>query len=184
MDLSLFLFSIWDSSGWGSIKNVRTSQEVFCGYLMLDAWISNQDRHYENWGYIITRDGTVHLAPTFDHASSLGRNEQDSVMKERLTTNDSNRSVESYVRKAKSQIYYPNSVKLLTTIDAFHAWAVTCPKAAISWLQQLEMLDDEEIKSLVHRIPPSFISNVAVDFALEILKQNKKRLIDLKKELK
>ncbi len=53
-----------------------TAGEVFVGYLLLDAWIGNGDRHHENWGFIRTAStlgSTLHLAPTYDHASCLGR---------------------------------------------------------------------------------------------------------------
>lgn len=56
--------------------NLQSAGDVFVGYLMLDALISNTDRHHENWGLIIT-GSQLSLAPTFDHASSLGRNESD-----------------------------------------------------------------------------------------------------------
>ncbi|MBA2662854.1 MAG: HipA domain-containing protein [Bradymonadaceae bacterium] len=45
----------------------------FTGYLVFDALIGNVDRHHQNWGAIRTRDGTLHLAPTFDHGASLSR---------------------------------------------------------------------------------------------------------------
>jgi hypothetical protein len=39
------------------------------------------DRHHENWGVVVMTDEygetSFSLAPTFDHASSLGRNESD-----------------------------------------------------------------------------------------------------------
>jgi hypothetical protein len=45
---------------------------------MLDAWIGNGDRHHLNWGLVRNKltpniIETIHLAPTYDHASSLGR---------------------------------------------------------------------------------------------------------------
>lgn len=40
--------------GWKSFADVTSSLDVFIGYLMLDAWIANQDRHHENWGLILT----------------------------------------------------------------------------------------------------------------------------------
>jgi len=53
-----------------------SAAEVFCGYLVLDAWIGNTDRHHENWA-VIARGQERILAPTYDHASSLGRNESE-----------------------------------------------------------------------------------------------------------
>lgn len=50
-----------------------TAGQVFAGYLVLDAWIANTDRHEENWAVIDPLDGTSpYLAPTFDHGSALG----------------------------------------------------------------------------------------------------------------
>ncbi|WAH97520.1 HipA domain-containing protein [Arthrobacter sp. MMS18-M83] len=44
----------------------------FAGYLIFDALIGNTDRHSENWAIEITPKGTMHLAPSYDHATSLG----------------------------------------------------------------------------------------------------------------
>lgn len=81
------------------VPGVETAVDVFVGYLMLDAWIANQDRHHENWAVIVTPERNVHLAPTYDHASSLGRNETDQSRKDRLTTRDRGRSMERYVER-------------------------------------------------------------------------------------
>ncbi len=57
--------------------HIQTCVDVFVGYLMLDALIGNTDRHHSNWGVLVRRepDGTrfEELTPSFDHASSLGR---------------------------------------------------------------------------------------------------------------
>ena len=45
----------------------------FVGYVLLDAWIANQDRHHENWGALRHGD-ELRLAPTFDHGASLVNN--------------------------------------------------------------------------------------------------------------
>lgn len=44
----------------------------FAGYLLFDALIGNTDRHSENWAIEITPKGMMHLAPSYDHATSLG----------------------------------------------------------------------------------------------------------------
>jgi hypothetical protein len=79
--------------GWTESTGVSSALDVFVGYLMLDAWIANQDRHHENWGFIVSSEQTIHLAPTFDHASSLGWNESDETRMQRLTTKDRRRSI-------------------------------------------------------------------------------------------
>jgi hypothetical protein len=51
-------------------------------------------RHHQNWGLILSPDKKTYLAPTFDHASSLGRNETDENREDRLATKDLGRSME------------------------------------------------------------------------------------------
>ena len=59
---------------------------LIADYMVLDALIGNTDRHHENWGILRTRvDGQWEdkVAPSFDHASLLGRELQD-VRREKL----------------------------------------------------------------------------------------------------
>ncbi len=54
---------------------IKDGSDLFVGYLLFDAWISNTDRHHENWGVVGFREGgelCIYLTPSFDHASSLG----------------------------------------------------------------------------------------------------------------
>jgi hypothetical protein len=105
---------------------VSTALEVFVGYLLLDAWIANQDRHHENWG-AVGQEGRLYLAPTFDHGASMARNLTDQERHERLATRDANRQIPAFVRKARSAFYgQPTDAKALPTFDAWQAchWAL------------------------------------------------------------
>lgn len=67
---------------WIPPPDIQTAVDVFVGYLLLDAWIGNGDRHHENWGIVRIKtdsnpEETEYLAPTYDHASSLGRELSD-----------------------------------------------------------------------------------------------------------
>jgi hypothetical protein len=74
---------------WTPPAGIENAPQVFAGYLLFDAWIGNTDRHHENWAVLLNRsDATVHLAPTFDHAASLGSHEADEARDRRLTTRD------------------------------------------------------------------------------------------------
>ena len=58
----------------------ENAEAQFAEYLILDAVIGNTDRHHENWGLLrewTGDDWQIRLAPTFDHASSLGRELSD-----------------------------------------------------------------------------------------------------------
>ncbi len=100
-------------------KAIQTAFDVFIGYLLLDTWIANQDRHHENWG-LITYQKRTHLSPTFDHAVSLGYNLQDCEREDRLTSRDKRRRMGHYVTRARSAIYESRKDKKpLHTLNAF-----------------------------------------------------------------
>ena len=72
--------------------------EVFVGYLVLDALIGNTDRHEENWAVIVSESGR-YLAPTFDHASSLGFLLSDPQRLERMSSKDRNYPPEAFAER-------------------------------------------------------------------------------------
>ena len=37
---------------WTPIPSITSAVDTFVGYLLLDAWIGNGDRHHENWGFV------------------------------------------------------------------------------------------------------------------------------------
>jgi len=168
---------IWMS---GVPSEVKSAVDVFVGYIMLDAWVANQDRHHENWGAI--RDiNTIRLAPTFDHGAALARNLLDAEREERLSTNDGNRTVVAFVRKGRSAFYgsadHARSLELTT---AFLAFAERVPAAAIAWLDRLRHVDSESVREIVGRVPKSRMSDICKQFTMELLRTNQKRLLELK----
>jgi hypothetical protein len=82
-------------------------------YIVLDALICNTDRHHENWGFLTTYQtsdaGEVsmlfRMAPSFDHASSLGRELLDERAVEILAAN----GVPAYARRGHGGIYWEQS---------------------------------------------------------------------------
>ena len=166
--------------GFSGSAVLKNGLDVFSGYLMLDAWIANQDRHHENWGVIVSDRMQIHLAPSFDHASSLGRNETNESRKDRLTTNDSRRSMQQYVQKARSAIYKnisdDNSLK---TIDAFIEISKYCQQASNYWIGKLGSLDNNQVIDIFNRVPKCYISDIESQFALKMLELNRERIIVL-----
>ena len=167
--------------GWSSLDGIITAVDVFIGYLMLDTWIANQDRHHENWGLVIVPENrTVHLAPTFDHASSLGRNENDGSREERLNTRDIGRSMDRYVQRARSAFYRTASdTKPMSTLEAFREAAMRRRDAARFWLSKLEEISLSDTKSIIDRVPREEMSDIAKEFTQEIIELNKKRLLKI-----
>jgi hypothetical protein len=82
-------------------------------YIVLDALICNTDRHHENWGFLTTYQtddaGAVtmqfRMAPSFDHASSLGRELLDERAAEVLAGN----GVAAYAKRGHGGIYWEQS---------------------------------------------------------------------------
>ena len=163
--------------GWTPIQDVVTGLDVFAGYVLLDAWIGNTDRHHENWGLVLSADQTVPLAPTYDHASSLGRNESDISRRERLTTRDQGRSVTRYVERTTSSFFGADSTKPLSTQDAFGATARAIPAAAKVWLDRLAGVSSADTLRIFEEVPPTLITAPAIEFAQRMLELNQQRLL-------
>ena len=163
---------------WTAPSTIKTAVDVFAGYLLLDAWIGNGDRHHENWGVISKKmmpaaTETIYLAPTYDHASSLGRELSDVKRQKCL--------VEAYANNCYSAFYRSNGdAKTLRTCEVFTYVAQIYPKAANVWLDRLESISTAKIAEIFNCIPSSRISHIAIDFAQKILEYNQRRLLNLK----
>lgn len=161
---------------------LSTALDFFIGYLMFDAWIANQDRHSENWGLIKHIDGNSYLAPSYDHGSSLGRNETDSKRNTILTTKDRGCNIEKYVTKARSALFNPTEnkpKKAIYTIDAFSIAGRQNPMAAIKWQERLASIKTDSIKNIIDKIPGDFMTSIARNFTKELLILNKTRILNL-----
>lgn len=159
-----------------------SASDVFCGYLMLDVLISNQDRHHENWAVIVDYSNGIksyRLCPSYDHAASLGREMRDGQRSERLLTKDKNRSVEQFVTKATSQLYKTKTDKKpMKTLDAFLYATERKEYARQFWLNKLQNIPDGCFKSVFDRIPSDLISGTGRQFSLSMVLENKKRLLE------
>jgi HipA-like C-terminal domain len=165
---------------WKNIEDIQSALDVFLGYLMLDTWIANQDRHHENWGFIVSPERTIHLAPTFDHASSLGWNETDETRTQRLTTRDRRRDMDRYVMKAVSAFFsLPTSAKPMTTLEVFREASKIRPPAAKAWVDRLSRISDNDVTNIFDQVPVDRISDTARRFAMKMLELNQKRLLEL-----
>lgn len=158
--------------------DVQSALDVFIGYIMLDAWIANQDRHHENWGALW--DGSaLRLAPTFDHGAALARNLLDSERAERLTTRDRNRTVEAFAARGRSAFYASAAdSRPLELREAFRSFAQGIPGAAAAWLGRLQAVNQEQIGSILRRVPAGRMSETCKRFTMEILLTNQRRLLE------
>lgn len=153
--------------------------DYFIGYVLLDAWIANTDRHHENWAAI--RDGkSIRLAPTFDHGASLANILMDSERIDRMQTKDRGRSVAAFAKRARSAFYADKrDKKPLATIDAFCAFAEYSHHAGPAWLERLNSISEEAVFGLLSRVPDDRMSVPCRDFTHQLLCMNRQRLLDL-----
>lgn len=144
--------------------------EVFAGYLVLDALVANTDRHHENWGVLVGRSGEpAVLAPSFDHASSLGFQLSD---ERRSAIIDNADGVADYAARGVSR-HFRGSPSLL---DLATAAVRQCD--AVGWVDALRSVDNDTFGDVIDRIPDARMSPLARTFVVRLLAENRRRLLD------
>jgi hypothetical protein len=146
---------------------------VFAGYLMLDALISNRDRHSENWAVLRgPLKDDQYLAPSYDHASALGFNLSDQQCA--LHFQDPN-MMDAFLRKGTA--YRFEGRRKVTLVDHAHtAFGLAGDVARDHWRSSLSRIDEDHFGMLVSRLP--IMSEVARKFAVHVLISNQRRLLD------
>lgn len=148
-------------------QNLRT----LAGYIVLDALICNTDRHHDNWGLlrrIGSKKKTVHsVAPSFDHASSLGRELLDE--RRRLILLD-RQGLERYVLRGHGGIFYRQSdAKGENPLRLAIKAARDYPAYFAPVFQRLRLLNEDEMCAIVKRIPEEWMNTLAKDFCCRML---------------
>lgn len=158
-------------------KGFTTGVEVFAGYLMLDAWVANQDRHHENWGAIWTGEELA-LAPSYDHGAALARNISDKDREARLRTKDQGYSIAAFARRGASRIFANGTDKQpLRALDAFRQFSAPIEDAAAAWIARLRLVDEGAVARVLAEVPPDRLSAVGREFTLQLLLENQKRIL-------
>ena len=155
------------------------AKKRFAEYLVLDAVVGNTDRHHENWGLVRERHGDAwvgRLAPSFDHASSLGRELLDDKRTRRLET----ATVGAYVAKGRGAIYSSADPKRAPApLELVRRSLPTLLPYIARPLRRLATLRDSHVSEIVHRIPAHWMSRPARDFATTLICHSRDRLLDL-----
>lgn len=162
-------------------SGITTALGVYIGYVMLDAWVANQDRHHQNWGATWLAPN-LRLAPTFDHGASLARNLSDEDRHIRLQTRDQNQTVEHFASRARSGFYASDkNAKTLLALEVFRQFAERDRESARNWLGKLATISHTQVSAILAGIPPHRMSPVTRDFTLKLLMINHRRLLDCPK---
>lgn len=166
------------------LQEATEAQDMLCnfvGYLIFDCLIGNQDRHHENWGFIIGNK-SIQLAPSFDHASGVASKVSDKEAKERLNTNDQNRSVEAFCKRAKTP-FYNEQGEVLKTFEVVNE---LCKKPqtkqySLQWIQKISQLTQADYQGILDKIPREFITQNQKDFIKVLLAMNTRLLQEIEK---
>lgn len=156
----------------------RRAKTIIAEYMVLDAIIGNTDRHHENWGLLRRRTAAAWhgmVAPSFDHASSLGRELQD-ARRERLLAGN---GVGSYAERAPGAVYWNEDDPQISPLELVRRAADKHGDYFLSGLTKLQTLDERSIASIVNRIPNDWISAPARSFAIALMCYNLNQLEEL-----
>lgn len=153
-----------------SSDDAEESKRRFAEYVVLDAVIGNTDRHHENWGILRTGTSscrTIALAPSFDHASSLGRELSDEKRMRRLTE----KSIDGYLARGRGGIYWPSSAaRAPSPLDLVRLAARDEPDLFRPAISRLENLDDDSLSEIVNRVPNGWMTPAAREFAIALMR--------------
>ncbi len=162
--------------------SIAGSLNHFIGYIVFDCLIANQDRHHENWGYLIDETRKVSLAPTYDHAAGFGCKVSAEDAKRRVETNDMKFTVESFCRRAKTP-FYTKDEKKVTTYDACRIAAKFDKDAFCDWVDKVAEIQVKDLESIFAQIPSEWIEKDVIIFSMRVIQVNQKRLLALKEEV-
>lgn len=178
----------------GQPECVRSAGEVFVGYLLLDALINNTDRHHENWAIIVSQSADhtrrAELAPTFDHASSLGRELTDdrrayrmnaeAMRNDKLKPARRDQTIAGYLSKndGRSRIYASEQdTKALHPMQVFEQARQRFPLAGDAWIDCLSAIPFERFEEQHQQVPLEIMSQIARDFSLRLLELSRAALV-------
>jgi hypothetical protein len=149
---------------------------MLAGYLTLDAMIGNVDRHHENWAIIRSTSAeiaTLRIAPTFDHASSLGRELRDEKRKNLLREE----RLSEYVQKGSGAIYWKETdAKGVNPLALAVRAAKTHRSYFQRWIDRIKGVAPAEVDLLVSKVPEDWMSSIAKEFAVAILSYTTEQL--------
>lgn len=143
--------------------------DVFAGYLVLDAWIANTDRHPHNWAVMQAPNGAVCLAPSFDHGSALGSGDGDSRRARTLS-----QGVERWCERGMASRFDTGTTPLSLVDLAAQALELASSGARAYWSMQISQVDDVACENVLARIPN--LSDSTRTFISEVLIINRRRL--------
>lgn len=164
-------------SAFRSEAAAATAKRQFAGYLVLDALIGNTDRHHENWGLLVRRTESGlkgSLAPTFDHASSLGRELRDAKRAGRLREGN----VGGYSERARGAVYWTDSGRHgPSPLEIVRKGTPAYPDLFRDPIERVRDLQVDFL-DLVHRVPEDWMTGPEREFAASLMRYNAAEIVE------
>lgn len=154
---------------------------TLASYLVMDAVIGNTDRHHENWAFLVWRRNDrqyATLAPSFDHATSLGRELLDdgprATCRRRLLAEG---RVGAYAEGGHGAIYWESGDRRgLSPLELVRRAARQYPAAFAPAILKACTLNRAEITAVIARVPRDWMTPPARELALELVCYNVQQL--------
>lgn len=129
-------------------------------------------------------DAPRSLAPYFDSASCLGRDDGGEARLRRLDGRHPRDTVETYVTRGRSAFFdgAPDP-QWVPPLRAFEQGADSEPAAALAWLTRLNAVSDVTVAAVFAEFPSDRVSEPARRFAQAVLHYNRSRLLALRPSL-
>lgn len=158
--------------------DAATAIEAFAGYLVLDAWVANQDRHDQNWAVLrpATGPGRLRLAPSYDHASSIGFSLTDEARLKHLRPG----GMDAFARRGRANRFEHDpdapAGAVMTLVELAHlALSLVGEGMEATLLRRLRDVQRSQVEGVVAMVPG--LSETTARFILELLDVNRRRLL-------
>ena len=165
------LDNIWDTieSVFENPQQIKKAKLRISECLVLDALIGNTDRHHENWGVLERRVNDrlePIIAPSYDHASALGRELLDAKRDTRLATG----GVGRYVERGRGGIHWPrDSSSAPSPLELVRRAARAYPEDLLPAIARVKALNDIAVSDIVSRVPSDWMTGSAREFATTMI---------------
>lgn len=117
------------------------------------------------------------VAPSFDHASSLGRELRDEGMGKSRQRILAEGRIGQYAEKAPGAIYWePTDPRGVSPLELVRRAYQKYPETFDNALQLLDKLDKEGLRGIVDRVPVGWMSETSRSFAVELMCYNLQQL--------
>ena len=159
--------------------DASSAKRKLANYFVLDALIGNTDRHHENWGTLrnVEQNECVDsIGPTFDHASSLGRELLDERRRMLMREN----RVGNYAEKGRGPIYWTERDRHgLSPLELVRRASKEYGEWFRPALEQTAEANADVLTDLIERVPEDWMSSEARDFTARLLRYNLGQLLEL-----